>query len=660
MKKIQDKKRFTKNIVMIIAAIALCCSVVFTAGYAINHSSQQSGQSQSQSGEMQTPLSGESGQSDSNSQSGSGSSTPQAPPDNAQSSSDSNSSSNQPPQGSGNSSSDSNQQGGAPSGSQGENSNQNDSSNNSSDSNQDSSNSNQNNSSNQDNSNSGAGQQMQGGNSQPPEMPDSNSQSQSKTSVDKAYYILFAIEGALLCAVIIYLIMSRFNKKSFKQTFKNSDKIIIFVLALIIATSAITVGSGATVNKLQSNSRSSQSMQTQNQEQSVEASGATEITSGEKTLTSQYTSTTADESAILVSGGARATIDGATVTKSSGDSSNTENSEFYGVNSGILVQKSSTATIKNATISTSAKGSNAVFSTGEDSKIYISDSKITTTGESSSRGLDATYGGYIEADNVTVSTQGGSCAALATDRGEGTVIAKKSNLTTNGSGSPVIYSTGDISITNTKGTANGSQMTVIEGKNSATVKNSTLTASGKGNRNDVDQCGVMIYQSMSGDASEGTGTFTAENSSLSINSNSDYYKTAPMFFVTNTDAVINLTNTKLSYGSNTLLSVKGTDEWGTSGSNGGNVTLNATNQELSGNITADKISTVTISLKSSTYKGAINSDNTAKTVSLTLDKSSKITLTGDTYVSSLSDEDSTYSNINFNGYKLYVNSKAIN
>lgn len=654
MKKIKDKKRFTKNIVMIIAAIALCCSVVFTAGYTINHSSQQSGQSQSQSGEKQAPPSGGSGQSDSNSQSGSGSSTPQTTPDNAQGSSGNNSNSNQPPQGSGNSSSDSNQQGGAPSDSQGGNSNQNNSSSDSSNSNQDNS------SSNQGSSNSGAGQQMQSGNSQPPQMPDSNNQSQTKTSVDKAYYILFAIEGALLCAVIIYLIMSRFNKKSFKQTFKNSDKIIIFVLALIIATSAVTAGGATAVNKLQSSSQSSQSMQSPNQQQSVDASGATEITSGEKTLTSQYTSTKADESAILVSGGASATVDGATVTKSSGDSSNTENSEFYGVNSGILVQKSSTATIKNATISTSAKGSNAVFSTGEDSKIYISDSKITTTGESSSRGLDATYGGYIEADNVTVSTQGGSCAALATDRGEGTVIAKNSNLTTNGSGSPVIYSTGNISITNTKGTANGSQMTVIEGKNSATVKNSTLTASGKGNRNDVDQCGVMIYQSMSGDAGEGTGTFTAENSSLSINSNSDYYKTAPMFFVTNTDAVINLTNTKLSYGSGTLLNAKGTDEWGTSGSNGGNVTLNATNQELSGNITADKISTVTISLKSSTYTGAINSDNSAKEISLTLDKSSKITLTGDTYVSSLSDEDSTYSNINFNGYKLYVNSKAIN
>ena len=39
---------------------------------------------------------------------------------------------------------------------------------------------------------------------------------------------------------------------------------------------------------------------------------------------------------------------------------------------------------------------------------------------------------------------------------------------------------------------------------------------------------------------------------------------------------------------------------------------------------------------------------------------SKIKLTGNSYVTSLEDEDSTYSNIDFNGYTLYVNGVAIN
>lgn len=39
---------------------------------------------------------------------------------------------------------------------------------------------------------------------------------------------------------------------------------------------------------------------------------------------------------------------------------------------------------------------------------------------------------------------------------------------------------------------------------------------------------------------------------------------------------------------------------------------------------------------------------------------SKIKLTGYSYITSLEDDDTTYSNIDFNGYKLYVNGVAIN
>ena len=491
----------------------------------------------------------------------------------------------------------------------------------------------------------------------PPEIPSDMNQEQgesskSGSSIRTIHYIMFGVEGFVGSVLIAYLIMSKFNKLTFAETMGQSGELIIFVILTIVITVILTTAQIFITQKafvMQNNSTTNNSQ--------IMGPDDGETT----TLASDYTTSNADESAILVENGGNATSDGATVTKSGGDSSNTENSEFYGVNSGILVTKNSTATIKNATISTNAKGSNAVFSTGEDSKIYISNSTINTTGSSSSRGLDATYGGDIEADNVNITTQGGSCATLATDRGEGTVIVKNSKLETNGTGSPVIYSTGDISIENTEGTANSSQMVVIEGKNSATVTNSTLTASATGNRGDTDQAGIMIYQSMSGDAGEGTGIFTATNSNLSIQTDSKYYKTAPMFFVTNTNAVVNLTNTKLNFGSNILVNCKGTSEWGKSGSNGGNLTLNATNQTLAGNIEIDNISSLIMNLtSSSSYEGTINAENSAKSISLKLDDSSEITLTGDSYVSSLDDEDSSYSNINFNGYKLYVNGNAIN
>ena len=60
------------------------------------------------------------------------------------------------------------------------------------------------------------------------------------------------------------------------------------------------------------------------------------------------------------------------------------------------------------------------------------------------------------------------------------------------------------------------------------------------------------------------------------------------------------------------------------------------------------------------YEGIINGDNSAKSLKLSLSKDSKIKLTGNSYVTSLSDDDSSYSNIDFNGYKLYVSGKAIN
>lgn len=516
-------------------------------------------------------------------------------------------------------------------------------------------NSNNNNSTDNSKSDSQSSSPKQGGDSsqQPPSLPTNNStNSGSNTSL----YILFGIESIALVAIIAYLIMSGLNKKGLNATLKGNKRLLAFVLAVLIAGGGLTAGDLLLSNKMRGGNYAAPNRQTQ----SADASGATEV-NGEQTLSAAYTSTKSDENAILVQDGGNATVSGATVTKS-GDSTNTENSEFYGINAAVLTTKGSTATIKNSKITTSAKGANAVFSTGEDSKVYISDSTVISTGESSARGLDATYGGYIEADNVTVSTQGNSCAALATDRGEGTVTAKSSELSTTGTGSPIIYSTGNISISDTKGSASNSQMVVVEGKNSAAVTDSALTCSGKGNRgtnNKTDSCGVMIYQSMSGDAGTGEGTFTSKNSTLTVSSGSDYYKSAPMFFVTNTDASINLTDTKLSYGSDILLSAKGTSEWGNSGSNGGNVTLTAKNQTLKGNITADKISNVTIKMASSDYTGTINGDNSAEKISLTLDSNSKIKLTGDSYVTSLSDSDGNYSNIDLNGYTLYVNGKAL-
>lgn len=367
-----------------------------------------------------------------------------------------------------------------------------------------SSSNNQNNtSSDNQNSNTLENQNGQGSNNQGSDVPSIPSGNMTcmteESSIDTIYYISFITLSLGISLLVMYFVMSRFNKKSLKETLRG-DKLIIYILSVIILTSVLSVSSLVTTNKLSNSNtqNASNNMNNVNESKSANANAKKEVSTSE-TLDGTYKSSSSDESALVVKNGATLTLKGATVNKSSGDSTNLENSEFYGVNAGILVQKSSTAKISNTTITTNAKGSNAVFATGEDAKIYINDSKITTSGSASSRGLDATYGGYIKADSIEVKTEGASSASLATDRGEGTVIASNSSLETNGQGSPLIYSTGDISVTNVTGKANNSQAVVIEGKNSASVTNSTLVASASPNRKEVDQAGVMIYQSMSGE-----------------------------------------------------------------------------------------------------------------------------------------------------------------
>ena len=266
-----------------------------------------------------------------------------------------------------------------------------------------------------------------------------------------------------------------------------------------------------------------------------------------------------------------------------------DNYNFYGINSGIVVAGSkSSATIENAYISTAASGSNAVVATA-DATISISDSVITTTGSAGSRGLHATYGGTINAENVDITTQGSSCATLATDRGGGTINASNMTLETNSAGSPLVYSTGTINVSDSTGTANAAQMVVVEGGSSATVTGCDFSCSGGGNRTGtsesnssshvIDAGGIFIYQSFSGDASNGTDYFTATDSTFTVTTAG-----VPMFYITNITAQITLNGNTFNSASDSdyLIIAEETDQWGTVGRNGGNATVSLTDQDLSG------------------------------------------------------------------------------
>ena len=316
-----------------------------------------------------------------------------------------------------------------------------------------------------------------------------------------------------------------------------------------------------------------------------------EITSGAYASASD----SSDEVVFLVVNGGSLTIKGSAetyvgISKTGSAASGGQVSDdynFYGVNSGIVVAGSgSSATIEHAAITTDANGSNAVVATA-DATVTITNSEITTTGGAGSRGLHATYGGTISADSVSVCTQGASSATLATDRGGGTVNATNMTLETNSAGSPLVYSTGTINVTDSTGTANAAQMVVVEGGSSANVTRCNFSCSGGGNRTGtsesdgtshvIDAGGIFIYQSFSGDAGEGTDYFTATDSTFTVTTAG-----VPMFYITNITADVTLSGNTFNSASDTdyFLIAEETDQWGFTGRNGGNATLTLTDQSL--------------------------------------------------------------------------------
>ena len=378
------------------------------------------------------------------------------------------------------------------------------------------------------------------------------------------------------------------------------------------------------------------------------AAAATEDLTGEA-----LSSTAADENALRVDG-STVTLTDLTLTKA-GDSSNTETSDFYGMNAGLLATNGASVTVEGGSFTTDGAGANALFCYGSGTTLTVKNARIHTDARNSG-GIQTAGGGTTIAENLTVETEGASAAAIRSDRGGGTVTVTGGSYVTHGTGSPAIYSTADIAVTGAELTATGSEAVVVEGKNSVELTDCTVSGSmagtyGEGSGENLH--GVMIYQSMSGDAGVGKGSFSMTGGSLTTT-------VGDLFYVTNTKAEINLTGVELQAANGILLRVAGNDGsrgWGSAGSNGGSVTLTASNQVLTGDFVADEISSLKLKLSDgSVWTGTVNSEGEAGQVQLTLESGCAWSLTGDAWLTAFSGD---VSSIQANGYHVYVNGEPI-
>ncbi|SEI90897.1 hypothetical protein [Demequina mangrovi] len=377
--------------------------------------------------------------------------------------------------------------------------------------------------------------------------------------------------------------------------------------------------------------------------------GAYVLADGETLDGGTYSSEGDDENAIRAEGDISAALESVTVEKTGGGSSSSDASSFYGLNAAILALDGADLTIDGGTVTATAEGANGVLAYG--GTITISDTVIDVSGGNAG-GIEVAGGGTLYATDLTVNAT--VKAAIRSDRGGGTLVVEGGTYTTSGStGAPAIYSTADISVSDATLVSEDSEAVVVEGLNSVSITDSDVTgamsASADGGADEQLQ-NVMLYQSMSGDAEEGTSSFTMSGGSLTSLS-------GDMFYVTNTDAVISLSGVALTLADGTdLLVVAGNDGsrgWGTEGANGGTATVDLAGQSASGDIVVDEISELTLSLTGgSDYTGAVNPDGTAAAaLAVDLDASSTWTLTGDSYVTALT---GSLDGIDLDGYSLYV------
>jgi hypothetical protein len=330
----------------------------------------------------------------------------------------------------------------------------------------------------------------------------------------------------------------------------------------------------------------------------------------------------------------------------SGNTSSQDSSSFYGLNAAVLAEAGSRITLSRCEIRTTGTGANGAFATGSGSSVVLSDATINATANGA-HGVMATQSGSMTLTNVDMTTAGANAGAIATDRGGGTIIVTGGTVTTSGQDSPGIYSTGSISVTGGTISATGAEAAAIEGANSITLTNTDLPST-------MPKWGVMVYQSMSGDASGTRGTLTMTGGSLTYSPTS-----GPLFYVTNSTGIITLSGVDVIANSGTILKASA----GSWGSSGGTAVFTATGQSLIGSVVGDSVSSITATLQNgSSLTGAVNPDGAAESVSLTLDSSSTWTLTADSYVTTLADPGgilgTSVTNIVGNGHTVYYDASS--
>lgn len=483
-----------------------------------------------------------------------------------------------------------------------------------------------------------------------------NTEKEEETNKYNTSELSIIISSSIIFTLVIfYLIITKFGKYSLNSQINTTKKLIYTCTLLVLACSIIPTSFVIATDKKILNSYDTKSI-------TEKSMAVIEVTKNENVSNLREISKEDNKSVIQVSNKAKYNATNLELTKESGKSTDFDSSTLYGLNSTFIAKEGSEIFLEDSKLSSSISYSSAFFATGLETTATLNNVELSTDKDNSSA-LNASSEAKIDISNSEIKTKGNNSDAIKTLDANSLININDSTIITEGQNSTLLYSKGKIEALNIKGTSN-SYLAIIEDRNSLELTNANLITNGQDKTINEYLGAFLIYNQESASASNNYTSAKLDiiDSIIEINKDSSWYDKTPLFYLTNTEANINITNTTLNYGSDILLKAVANSEYGDIGDNAASVTLTATDQELTGEIIVDSNSKVRLNLNNSTYEGKINVDNLSANVDVTFDYDSRWELTGDSYINILQITKTDYLRKNVrkyirsNGYNVYYNS----
>ncbi|MBP5684384.1 MAG: hypothetical protein J6X02_03910 [Bacilli bacterium] len=319
-----------------------------------------------------------------------------------------------------------------------------------------------------------------------------------------------------------------------------------------------------------------------------------------------------------------------------------DNTNNY-LNSAVTVYEKSKLTMNNCDINTNGTYANGILF-DKDSKNNITKTNIITNNHYSVGIINNDANTKI--DNVNIETNNSFSPAIRALDNKLEII--NSHIVTNHDNSPLLQVDGNIEIKDSTLLSKKSEGLVAVNNSIITFDNVNMESNNTISSEIDNNYKSMMFYNPSNDLRSYKVIFNSKNSSLkSLNGDS--------FNILNVDMEINLENTEIINDNGIFLR----GEKVTKKEIDHHIALNLKKQVINGDIVLDDTKSLKMKLDNSTFKGTISANKEDNDIDIILTKNSKLILTDDIYVNSLTNGDYDNKNIDLNGHMLYIDGEEL-